>query len=74
MWDECSEMRERGRGRMDERNMEQEEQSGKRKGWGIERKMFFFGIVIFILDKTVIRNSKTGRANIAYYTISDESA
>jgi hypothetical protein len=25
---------------MDERDMEQERQNGKRKGWGIERKMF----------------------------------
>jgi hypothetical protein len=32
---------------MDERDMEKEEQNGKRKGWGIERRMFFFGIVIF---------------------------
>jgi hypothetical protein len=43
---------------MEERDMEEEGQNGKRKGWGIERKMFFFGIVIFILDKTVTRNSK----------------
>jgi hypothetical protein len=35
---------------MEERDMEEEGQNGKRKGW-IERKMlFFFGIVIFILD------------------------
>jgi hypothetical protein len=34
-------MRERGRQRMDERNMEQEGQNGKRKRRGIERKMFF---------------------------------
>jgi hypothetical protein len=31
--------------------MEQEGQNGKRKGWGIERKMFFF-IVIFMFRKT----------------------
>jgi hypothetical protein len=75
MWNGCSKMRERGRQRMDERNMEQEGQNGKRKGRGIERKFFFFfGIVIFILDKTVISNSKARRANIVYYTISDESA
>jgi hypothetical protein len=41
---------------------------------GDRKKNVFFGIVIFILDKTVIRNSKTRRANIVYYTISDESA
>jgi hypothetical protein len=34
--------------RMDERIIEQEGQNGKRKRWGIE--IFFFGIVIFILD------------------------
>jgi hypothetical protein len=27
--------------RMDERDMEKEGQNGKRKGWGIERRMFF---------------------------------
>jgi hypothetical protein len=43
---------------MDERDMEQEGQNGKRKGLGIERKMIFFGIDIFILDKTVTRNTK----------------
>jgi hypothetical protein len=32
--------------------MEQEGQNGKRKGWGIERKMFFFFIVIFMFRKT----------------------
>jgi hypothetical protein len=32
---------------MDERDVEKEGQNGKRKG-GIERKMFFFGFVIFI--------------------------
>jgi hypothetical protein len=31
---------------MDERNMEEEGQNGKRKGWGIERT-FFSGIFIF---------------------------
>jgi hypothetical protein len=41
MWNGCSKMRERGRQRMDERNMEQEGQNGKRKRRGIERKMFF---------------------------------
>jgi hypothetical protein len=30
------------RDRMVERNMEEEGQNGKRKGWGIEKKMFFF--------------------------------
>jgi hypothetical protein len=31
---------------MDEKDMEEERQNGRRKGWGIERKMlFFFGIV-----------------------------
>jgi hypothetical protein len=33
---------------MDERDMEKEAHNGKRKEWGIERKMIFFGIVIFI--------------------------
>jgi hypothetical protein len=27
---------------MDEKDMEEERQNGRRKGWGIERKMFFF--------------------------------
>jgi hypothetical protein len=31
---------------MDER--EKEVQNGKRKRWGVERKMLFFGIVIFM--------------------------
>jgi hypothetical protein len=46
--------------------MEQEGQNGKRKGWGIERKILFFGIVIFILDKTVIKKPKSRWANKAY--------
>jgi hypothetical protein len=44
----CSEMRKRERkerkgDRMDDKDMKQEGQNGKRKGWGIEReKLFFF--------------------------------
>jgi hypothetical protein len=37
--------------------MEKERQTGKRMGWGIERKMFFFWNCYF-LDKTVCRNQK----------------
>jgi hypothetical protein len=32
---------------MDERDMEKEEQNGKRKGWGIESRMFFFLELLF---------------------------
>jgi hypothetical protein len=53
---------------MDEREMEQEGQNGKRKGWVIERNMFFFcGIAIFILAPTVIRNPKARRVHKALY-------
>jgi hypothetical protein len=31
--------------------MEQEGQNGKRKGWGIERKMFFFLLLFLCLEK-----------------------
>jgi hypothetical protein len=53
--------------RMDERDMEQERQNTKKKEWEIERKIkkdvIVFEIVIFILDKTVIRNPKARWAN-----------
>jgi hypothetical protein len=45
---------------MDERDMEKEGQNGKRKGWGIEKKVSFL-----FLDKTVSRNLKARRANKA---------
>jgi hypothetical protein len=40
--------------------MEKEGQNGKRKGWGIEKKVSFL-----FLDKTVSRNLKARRANKA---------
>jgi hypothetical protein len=43
---------------MDERDMRKEEQNGKRKGWGIERKMLFLLGTVIALDKTVYRNRK----------------
>jgi hypothetical protein len=33
---------------MDERDMDEEGKNRKRKWWGIEIKMYFFGIVIFM--------------------------
>jgi hypothetical protein len=49
MWNGCREMRERGRERngekywmKTERDTEKEGQNGKRKRWGIDRKMFSF--------------------------------
>jgi hypothetical protein len=46
--------------RMVERNMEEEGQNGKRKGWGIERKMLFFSLELLplFLNKTETRNPK----------------
>jgi hypothetical protein len=38
------------------RPLEQKGQKRKRKGWGIEKNIYIFLIVFFILDKTVIRN------------------
>jgi hypothetical protein len=44
---------------MDERIMEKEGQNGKRKGWGIERKMLFLiGIVIFSRLEEIIAKDK----------------
>jgi hypothetical protein len=43
---------------MDERDMRKEGQNGKRKGWGIERKMLFLLGTVIALDKTVYRNRK----------------
>jgi hypothetical protein len=40
---------------VDQRDLKQEEQNGKRKG-GIERKMFFFGFVIFNQNQKSERN------------------
>jgi hypothetical protein len=55
------ERKERKGDRMDDKDIEQEGQNGKRKGWGIEREKFFiFGIV------SVIRNLKARRANKAF--------
>jgi hypothetical protein len=34
--------------KMDERDMDEEGKNRKRKWWGIEIKMYFFGIVIFM--------------------------
>jgi hypothetical protein len=36
---------------MDERDMRKEGQNGKRKGWGIERKMLFLLGTVIALDK-----------------------
>jgi hypothetical protein len=47
---------------MEERHMEEEGKNRKRKGWGLEKKMQIFGIIIFMF---VIRNPKARRANKA---------
>jgi hypothetical protein len=44
---------------MGERDMEKEGQNGKRKGWGIERKMLYIFRIVIPLDRTVCRNGKT---------------
>jgi hypothetical protein len=43
---------------MGERDMEKEEQNGKRKGWGIEKKMLYIFRIVIPLDRTVCRNRK----------------
>jgi hypothetical protein len=49
---------------MDERDMEEDRKDEERAGWGVQRKMYFFYIVIFF-DKTTCRNRKARRANKA---------
>jgi hypothetical protein len=69
MWNGCSEMRERGRernGEKDERDMEEEGKSRKKKVWAIQIKMLFFGNVVFMFFYYVIRNLKALRANKAF--------
>jgi hypothetical protein len=44
--------------------MEKEGQNGKRKGQGIERKLFFWNC--YFLDKSVRRNRKARSANKAF--------
>jgi hypothetical protein len=71
MWNGCSEMRERERKELGEMQNEDGREIGwkkeiwkrrtewKKKGVGNRKvNVVFFGIVIFILDKTVTRNSK----------------
>jgi hypothetical protein len=50
---------------MDERDMEQEIQNRRRKGWGIERKKIVLELLFLCLDKPVTRNPKACRANKA---------
>jgi hypothetical protein len=49
--------------RMDQRDMAQEEQNGKRKG--CVSLIFFLKMLFLCLDKIVIRNPKPCRANKA---------
>jgi hypothetical protein len=56
--------------RMDEKDMEKEP-NGKRKGWGIEIKMFFLGIAGLVsVTRTIFFNIETVKFLISKFSTS----